>query len=884
MTKRISIFLLLGILSFSTFALSPKREFRSTWLATVWHIDWPNIQITTTGNTYQINSQKTQMIRMLDSIQNSNLNAIFFQVRSRCDAMYNSAYEPWSTDLVASRGLEPGYDPLQFVIDECHKRGIECHAWLNPYRYSTNEGGWTGSNNHPQNYQNTHPDWLLYYTVKNNPYIQLDPANDEVRAQIVNIVADIITKYDVDGIVFDDYFYAYGGTTTQDSASVRKWKPADMNVQDWRRWNINRMVSDVYQKIQSIKPYVRFGIGPFGTWTTDAKLYKQEGLPFPAGASGTGNMYNEIYCDPVTWLKEGTIDYVTPQIYWSTTADAGNYLSICQWWSDIIVRYGKHFFPSMNMDSFVDNLTEVNAEINANRNFTKDNAPGSVFWSTKSWCYDSPFTRNQRIVSSKKALPPAMDWKNRPTLGLVQNISASGNTVTWDNMGTNVRYVVYAVPNASVGIKNILNDSQYLLGMTYINSYTIPNGISTSTHKFAVAPLDRYGNEFPASIQGVAQRSAVTVTLTAPTNGQQLYCPFTFSWENNSNAETYFLEIAEDAAFTNMVIVKETTATSVETDEIKTLVEGNYYWRVRARRSSAPDGYSEARSLTIKEFQITSPTTGATDVSITPTITWNAHDQASSFKLHIAKEMDFIDTIYSKVLPAGTSSFTLPQYTLAGADTYYLCAYATLSDTIQTTKPVKFTTEAAIPQIPTILTPENNSTVTNKNVSVTWTPDVGIMYRVEVSPVNTFPSRNTKIKSTQAGVFETVFENLADGVYYARMRAYYNPGNSTTDWSPVISFTVRDETPITNIEANSFNCFVTSGEKKSLIIDAYENGTAKISLIDLAGRTTTILNNRQTLTIGRNSIGLPTNNLNSGIYLICIKMENQTKVLKLITK
>ena len=158
------------------------------------------------------------------------------------------------------------------------------------------------------------------------------------------------------------------------------------------------------------------------------------------------------------------------------------------------------------------------------------------------------------------------------------------------------------------------------------------------------------------------------------------------------------------------------------------------------------------------------------------------------------------------------------------------------------------------------------------------------MYRVEVSPVNTFPSRNTKIKSTQAGVFETVFENLADGVYYARMRAYYNPGNSTTDWSPVISFTVRDETPITNIEANSFNCFVTSGEKKSLIIDAYENGTAKISLIDLAGRTTTILNNRQMLTIGRNSINLPTNNLNSGIYLVCIEMENQTKVLKLITK
>ncbi|HPW96891.1 MAG TPA: T9SS type A sorting domain-containing protein, partial [Paludibacteraceae bacterium] len=259
-------------------------------------------------------------------------------------------------------------------------------------------------------------------------------------------------------------------------------------------------------------------------------------------------------------------------------------------------------------------------------------------------------------------------------------------------------------------------------------------------------------------------------------------------------------------------------------------------------------------------------------------------DQASSFKLHIAKEMDFTDTIYSKVLPAGTSSFIIPQYTLAGNTTYYLCVYATLSDTTQTTKLVNFTTVAAIPQVPTILTPENNSTVTNKNVYVTWAPNVAVSFRVEVCTLSTFPSRSVKIKSTQTGVFETTYENLADGVYYARIRAYYNPGNTATDWSPVISFTVRDETPITNTEANSFNCFVTSGEKKNLIIDAYENGTAKISLIDLAGRTTTVINNRQALIIGRNSIDLPTDNLNSGIYLICIEMESQTKVLKLITK
>ncbi|NCA78827.1 MAG: hypothetical protein EOM76_01345, partial [Sphingobacteriia bacterium] len=333
MTKKIFCFLLFGTLTLSLFALSPKREMRSSWLATVWKIDWPNATISTTGNVALINNQKNQMIKMLDSLQNNRLNTVFFQVRGRCDAMYQSAYEPWSNDLVSYRGLEPGYDPLAFVIEECHKRGIECHAWLNPYRYSTESGGWTGSNNHAKNYQNTHPDWLLYYSA---PYIQLDPANPEVRTQITNIIADIITKYDVDGIVFDDYFYAYGGTTTQDSASVRKWKPADMDVNDWRRNNINQMVADVYNIIQTKKPYVRFGIAPFGSWTTDVKLYQQEGLPYPAGASGTGNMYNEIYCDPITWLKEGTIDYVSPQLYWASTDDVGNYLSLCEWWSNII--------------------------------------------------------------------------------------------------------------------------------------------------------------------------------------------------------------------------------------------------------------------------------------------------------------------------------------------------------------------------------------------------------------------------------------------------------------------------------------------------------------------------------------------------------------------
>ena len=205
--KRLKFILLFFISSITLFGQAPKREMRATWLATVWQIDWPASVIVTTGNTAQIAAQKNMMIQILDSLVSANMNAVCFQVRSRCDAMYNSAYEPWSTDLVATRGQNPGYDPLQFVIDEGHKRGIEVHAWLNPYRYETANGQWTGQ---AGDYRTAHPDWILSYP---SGTCILDPGRPEVVKRIKQVVGDIIQKYDVDGILFDDYFYAYGCTS-----------------------------------------------------------------------------------------------------------------------------------------------------------------------------------------------------------------------------------------------------------------------------------------------------------------------------------------------------------------------------------------------------------------------------------------------------------------------------------------------------------------------------------------------------------------------------------------------------------------------------------------------------------------------------------------------
>ncbi len=315
--KRLFLFSLLLFFTGYLFAQPPKREMRAAWVTTVWGLDWPQgLTIPSTGSTYHINEQKKMFIRLIDSLKSANMNTIFFQVRSECDAFYRSSYEPWSSNLVSTRGMDPGYDPLEFVIQESHKRGIEVHAWLNPYRFESAVGKYKDK---AGDYRQTHPEWVLEYPDKTNGSKNvsiLDPGNPGVRAQIVNIVREIVTNYDVDGITFDDYFYAYGGTPDAlDAYAQGLYKPAGKNLHDWRRENVNQMVADVYHMIQNVKPYITFGVSPFGIWTTDATVAAKEGIELPAGITG-GNMYAEIYCDPVAWLKEATVDYISPQLYW----------------------------------------------------------------------------------------------------------------------------------------------------------------------------------------------------------------------------------------------------------------------------------------------------------------------------------------------------------------------------------------------------------------------------------------------------------------------------------------------------------------------------------------------------------------------------------------
>ena len=243
--------LLIGLSGFIN-AQSPKREFRAVWLTTVWRIDWPK----TNGAT----AQKNEMTALLDQLQSNNINAVCFQVRGRCDAFYNSAYEPWSSDLGVNRGTNPGYDPLQFVLDEAHKRGIEVHAWLNPYRYESTYNAWSNITL-KGNYRYSNPDWIIDYP---SGLAILNPGIPEVRQRIVDVVTDILGKYDVDGIIFDDYFYGSGTTDAMDQAQYIISNPTGMSRANWRRDNVNKMIKAVYDKIQTIKSYITFGVSPAG--------------------------------------------------------------------------------------------------------------------------------------------------------------------------------------------------------------------------------------------------------------------------------------------------------------------------------------------------------------------------------------------------------------------------------------------------------------------------------------------------------------------------------------------------------------------------------------------------------------------------------------------
>lgn len=470
-----------------------KREVRSVWMATVWALDWPSSTSSTTA-------QKNEMVKYLDVLQKNNFNAIYFQVRTMSDAFYKSSYEPWSSYLTGTRGKDPGWDPLAFVVEECHKRGMECHAWVNPYRFSTGSN-WSTA----QDQALKSAGMLLAYTKSDGKTTTImNPGLESVRKRIVDVCKEIISNYDVDGLVFDDYFYPEGIPVTSSAGDYDLWQKsgASMTFGDWRRNNVNQMVADVYNMVQQQKPYVRFGISPAGAACTSAAVAAKHGIDRCPVASDW--QYDGIFSDPVAWLEAGTIDYISPQLYWKTNHKTNPFGPMTKWWSYVAKHFGRHHYAShsisfLNSSNTTSDWEEIGKQVQFSRDYTENEAPGAVFYSAAYVTGKKQSGFGEWLQVNKfqnKALTPAIDWKKSDLEKVqVSALSKRATVLSWAGVD-NVRYSVYAVPE-SVNVETLDSNipAEYLLGVSYKTTYTMPDD-KKSGYNYAVCVLDRYGNEY----------------------------------------------------------------------------------------------------------------------------------------------------------------------------------------------------------------------------------------------------------------------------------------------------------------------------------------------------------------------------------------------------
>lgn len=383
-------------------SLEPNREFRAAWVATVANIDWPS------EPALPVEEQKEELIDILDRAASLNFNAIIFQVRPAADAMYESPYEPWSYYLTGKMGRAPlpAYDPLEFTVTEAHKRGLELHAWFNPYRAGHPADR---SEISPDHISKVQPDWVHVY----GDYLWLDPGIPEVRQHTINIILDVVKRYDIDGVHFDDYFYPYPSYANgADFPDDQSWQNAvengtTLSRKDWRRSNVDTLMKELSEQIKQVKSHVKFGISPFGIWRPG---YPEHTTGFDA--------YDELYADARLWLKEGWVDYFTPQIYYRLDQVGQPFPVMLDWWVEQN-DHNRHIWPGLFTSRILSTwpANEITGQLYTSRAFP--DVTGAVHFSMKTFM-ENPENFNQIIAAGPNAYPsiiPASPWMSNSVPG-----------------------------------------------------------------------------------------------------------------------------------------------------------------------------------------------------------------------------------------------------------------------------------------------------------------------------------------------------------------------------------------------------------------------------------------------------------------------------------
>jgi uncharacterized lipoprotein YddW (UPF0748 family) len=780
----------------------PKREFRASWLTTVWAIDWPNPH-SKPDAAGQLKQQE-YMLSLIKLHEKANLNAIFFQVRGFCDAMYNSKYEPWSQYLTGTRGGEPTYDPLQLVIDSAHARGMEVHAWLNPYRYASSDA--TFGKNHEKDYYLTHPDWL----VDCGGITILNPSLPEVREQICKVVADIVENYDIDGIIFDDYFHQSGYKDSYDQEQYDATGNG-MSRADWRRAQNNLMVRMVNDTIKAIKPWVKFGIGPAGVAgkaNTSAPVYGVEPCPTPS----SDWQYNQIYADPLAWYNEHTIDYMAPQIYWTIDSWA-NYDVIAKWWSDMACHFNRHMYVSHTLQNMVsDNQItsgkhgkqEIGDQIALNRLYDRMDAPGSCWYSFSTGMSTKDFFNYiGEDVNGRPAVVPQMTWMATNECLYVNNIRVDGNQLVWNAPQENLRYVVYQIPTSEVGQHGAVGTSRNLLGTTYTTSFKLDNKFVTDVTiptTYAVAVLDRFGNEHPArTMDNASWGKSPKAEVVYPANNAATVMPCNVSWKAVEGADSYFFQLSKSADFATLDYEYEVTAPYFYLGKIYWLTQdGTYYWRVRTRSINKEDSFTDVHAFNGSYFRMQSPIEGDTCDFHSPTFVCDSisyHTVEYTFEIATNTKFDANSIVHVGV--SSTPRYTLPVDLLASRD-YYVRVTASFNDMEVMCKEVKFRTMAQFVPVPIITSPADGTHFAGNDVTVTWKEQASSGFQVEFSQKSNFPNRTTtKVRVDDPNVFTCTKTGLKTGTWYIRVSAVAEGG--LTDPSEMVTVHMGSTVDVDNV-------------------------------------------------------------------------------------
>lgn len=463
-----------------------KREFRGAWIQCV------------NGQFLGMTTEKMQstLSFQLDELQKDGCNAIIFQVRPECDALYQSSLEPWSRFLTGQQGKAPSpyWDPLQWMVEQCHKRGMELHAWINPYRAKTKTTSLLASNHVAVR----HPERVFSY---DGQFI-MNPALEENRIYICNVVADILRRYDVDGLHIDDYFYPYpaAGQTIPDAKQYSEMSNGINNIGDWRRYNVNLFIKQLHDTIAKVKPWVKFGVSPFGIYRN------KKSSPIGSNTNGLQN-YDDLYADVLLWINNGWIDYCVPQIYWQIGHPTADYTTLIEWWNhnaggrplyigEDVERTVKYADPS-NVNSH-----QLPAKMNLHQQL--HNVKGTVLWYAKAAVdnvgnYGTLLRTNYWRTPALQPLMPFIDNKAPKKPKKVKPVWTSGGYMLfwtapkgkgWKDEAT--KYVVYRF-----GKNDRINydDPTKIITITTDTFCKLPYDNGKEKYTYSVTALDRMQNE-----------------------------------------------------------------------------------------------------------------------------------------------------------------------------------------------------------------------------------------------------------------------------------------------------------------------------------------------------------------------------------------------------